>query len=145
MPTPHHPLPKYTESQHGDMDSEFDDFSPADTAALTRALEEAERRAATQPRVPLGKIPSSGGGAGQVALASPAATPARAAAAAAAAAAGAAAGAAVAGGGGGGGVSGGRVAPTATVQQPVPQKINRTTSSIIVSTRQVGSHEVISS
>lgn len=117
------------------MDNEFSDFSPADTAILTRALEEAERQAAAQLRVSpkrtLASDKGRGGGAGEVALAPPTGG----------------AGAGAGGGTGGEGrivSAGGKVAPTATgsglstIQQPAPQKISRSTSSIIVSTRQVG-------
>ncbi|KAF8420874.1 mating-type switching protein swi10 [Tirmania nivea] len=79
------------------MDDDFDDFGAADDAVLTKALEEAERRAAQA------KVSSS--------------TANR-----------ATSGAKKAGG------------QSATIQQPLPQKINRPTgiSSIIVSTRQKG-------
>jgi len=76
------------------MDDDFDDFGAADDAALTKALEEAERQAAqakVSSSTTANRTTSAVGG------------------------------------------------PQVTVQQPLPQKINRPTgtSSIIVSTRQV--------
>lgn len=91
------------------MDDDFDDYGVADDVALTRALEEAERRA-TQSK------PSNHAGITRDITIS------------------------------GGAASGSGKADSAvskTVQQPVPQKINRPTgSSIIVSTRQVNLYQM---